>query len=78
MQLSQRSYNLASIDPQTKQQVGLFHRRSDDWNVRFKVEAGGIIGLTPTGRATARLQNTNASRLVWLHRDRELMNLSEF
>jgi len=68
--------NLVSIDPQTKQQAGLFHPRTDEWDAHFKVEDGKIVGVTPTGRATARLLNMNASRLVRLRR--ELIDLGEF
>ena len=68
--------NLVSIDPQTKQQAELFDPRRDDWKDHFTIEAGTIIGLTPTGRATARLLNMNASRLVRLRR--ELIEHREF
>jgi HNH endonuclease len=68
--------NLVSIDPQTKEQADLFHPRRDDWNQHFAIEKGLIIGLTPTGRTTARLLNMNAPRLVRLRR--ELIDLGEF
>jgi hypothetical protein len=68
--------NLVSIDPQTKQQVDLFRPRRDDWNRHFRVDRGMIIGLTPMGRATARLLNMNAPRLVRLRR--ELIEQGEF
>ena len=61
--------NLASIDPQSKEQVDLFNPRHDDWADHFCVEAGTIRGLTPKGRATARLLNMNSSRLVRLRRE---------
>ena len=61
--------NLASIDPQSKEQVALFNPRQDDWSSHFCVEAGTIRGLTPKGRATARLLNMNSSRLVRLRRE---------
>jgi len=68
--------NLASIDPQTKDQVGLFNPRLDDWHFHFTVEDDRIVGLTPAGRATARLLNMNEPRLVRLRR--ELINAGEF
>ncbi len=61
--------NLVSIDPETKQQAGLFNPRLDDWSFHFVVREGGIVGITPTGRATARLLNMNAPRLVRLRRE---------
>jgi hypothetical protein len=61
--------NLVSIDPQTKKQAELFDPRRDDWNEHFMIDRGMIVGFTPTGRATARLLNMNAPRLVRLRRE---------
>ncbi len=61
--------NLVSIDPRTKQQVGLFNPRRDDWNFHFAVDDGKIVGLTAAGRASARLLNMNAPRLVRLRHE---------
>lgn len=61
--------NLVSIDPETDEQAAIFHPRSDDWGFHFKIEAGRIVGLTPIGRATARLLNMNAPRLVRLRQE---------
>lgn len=58
--------NLVSIDPETKQHADLFSPRRDTWGDHFTIEAGMVVGLTPTGRATARLLNMNAPRLVRL------------
>ena len=68
--------NLVSIDPDTKQQTGLFNPRLDDSNIHFTVRAGRIVGITATGRATARLLNMNSPRLVRLRR--ELIDQGEF
>lgn len=54
--------NLSSIDPDSGQIVELFHPRRDDWNARFESMGGWIIGITPTGRATAQLMQMNATR----------------
>ena len=61
--------NLVSIDPQSKELADLFNPRRDDWSDHFTIDQGTIVGLTPTGRATARLLNMNASRLVRLRRE---------
>src|SRR3954468_5344290 len=61
--------NLVSIDPQSKEQADLFNPRQDEWADHFRIDAGAIIGLTSKGRATARLLNMNASRLVRLRRE---------
>lgn len=54
--------NLSSIDPDSGQIVELFHPRRDDWNAHFESMGGRIIGITPTGRATAQLMQMNATR----------------
>ena len=61
--------NLVSIDPESKQQADLFNPRLDEWRNHFTIEQGTVVGLTPTGRATARLLNMNAPRLVRLRRE---------
>jgi hypothetical protein len=68
--------NLVSIDPQTKQKSELFSPRRDDWNEHFAIDRGMLVGLTPSGRATARLLNMNAPRLVRLRR--ELIDQGQF
>lgn len=61
--------NLSSIDPETLSQVDLFNPRRDDWSLHFGIDTGRIVGLTPQGRATARLLNMNSPRLVRLRRE---------
>jgi hypothetical protein len=68
--------NLTSIDPQTGEQVNLFNPRTDHWDKHFSIEQGTIVGQTAAGRATARLLNMNAPRLVRLRR--ELIEMSAF
>ncbi len=61
--------NLVSIDPVTGDVVPLFNPREDAWTDHFALQAGEIVGLTPTGRATARLLNMNAPRRVELREE---------
>lgn len=61
--------NISSIDPETGTMVRLFHPRKDLWSDHFEVRSGQIVGLTPAGRATARLLNMNAPRRVELRRE---------
>ena len=56
--------NLSSIDPNSGEIVNLFNPRTDSWNDHFAIRDAMIVGLTPTGRATARLLNMNDSRRV--------------
>ena len=65
MQRFQRT-SLSSIDPSTGEKVDVFNPRIDEWSEHFEVAGGRILGLTPVGRATARLLNMNDSRRVEL------------
>lgn len=56
--------NLSSIDPNSGEIVNLFNPRTDNWNDHFATLEAKIVGLTPTGRATARLLKMNDSRRV--------------
>jgi hypothetical protein len=58
--------NLTSIDPQSGALVPLFHPRQHSWREHFTFRGAEIIGLTPTGRATVRLLNMNATGRVRL------------
>ena len=58
--------NLSSIDPETGEKVDVFNPRTDVWSDHFDLSEGKIIGLTPIGRATARLLNMNHPRRVEL------------
>ena len=58
--------NLTSIDPETGELTRLFHPRTDKWTDHFgsrmldsRVGRIQIVGLTPIGRATARLLDFN-------------------
>jgi hypothetical protein len=51
--------NIASLDPQTGQKVFLFDPRKDTWTAHFRLEGAAILGITPTGRATAALLRFN-------------------
>lgn len=69
--------NLSSIDPDTGDRVDVFNPRTDEWSAHFEISGGRIVGLTPVGRATARLLNMNDSRRVelrlrWLEEGRTL------
>lgn len=57
--------DIGTNDPQTGELVRLFNPRTQNWNGHFRVdEDGTIVGLTPEGRATARLLQFNqADRL---------------
>jgi hypothetical protein len=51
--------NLSGIDPETGQIVPLFNPRKDGWHEHFELRGLMVVGLTPTGRATARVLAMN-------------------
>jgi hypothetical protein len=63
--------NLTGIDPLTGSVASLFHPRRDHWPGHFRMSAGRIEGLTPTGRPTVRLLRFNDARRVQLRREVE-------
>jgi hypothetical protein len=58
--------NLSGVDSESGDVARLFHPRTDDWNEHFALAGCEIIGLTPAGRATARLLRFNSSSRVQL------------
>jgi hypothetical protein len=58
--------NLSSLDPETGEKVDLFDPHNDEWNEHFSQLDGRILGISPIGRATARLLKMNAPRRVEL------------
>lgn len=61
--------NLASIDPQSGHHAQLFNPRAQSWNEHFMVQDATIVGLSETGRATARLLRMNDVRRVEIRRE---------
>jgi hypothetical protein len=51
--------NVASVDPDTRRVLPLFHPRQERWDEHFKLDGARILPLTPTGRATAALLRFN-------------------
>ncbi len=58
--------NLTGIDPESNQITSLFHPRRENWYTHFVLQGVYIIGKTPTGRATVRVLNVNATEQVEL------------
>src|SRR5262245_46703173 len=61
--------NIASLDPKTGAVAELFNPRTQAWSEHFQIQNAVIVGLTPHGRATARLLNMNDEGRVDLRRD---------
>jgi hypothetical protein len=65
-----KASNFASIDPPTGERVNLFNPRRDAWHDHFALQSDGrIVGLTPSGRATARLLDMNGIPQLDLRRE---------
>ncbi len=74
--------NLAGIDSETADLVALFHPRRDRWPDHFDIrqsrsasDALDIVGLTPIGRATAKLLDFNGGIRPSLRHDHWLEGL---
>jgi 5-methylcytosine-specific restriction endonuclease McrA len=52
--------NLSAVDPDSTQVVRLFNPRTDRWERHFAAQKDRIVGVTPTGRATAHLLQMNS------------------
>jgi len=63
---SHKGPNIASIDPDTKEMVRLFHPRQDNWTEHFTWRRAPIVGHTPVGRATVALLAINHPDYVLL------------
>ena len=65
--------DLATVEWPSQDLIRLFHPRQDRWQDHFRFESAVIVGLTPVGRATARLLAMNDPRRVatrlWLIQD---------
>ena len=56
--------NLASIDPETDNIVGLYHPRKNRWSEHFQLQAAEFTHLTTKGLVTIRLLQLNRRERV--------------
>lgn len=68
--------NLATIGPESRQQVNLFNPRSMTWDEHFSMRDAAIVGLTACGRGTAQLLDMNSENRLILRR--RLIEQGEF
>ena len=61
--------NLSGIDPETGAIEPLFHPRRQAWDEHFEARGPYLSGITPTGRATARVLAMNDEARVDLRRE---------
>ena len=67
-----KAANLTAVDPDSSQPVPLFHPRQQSWAEHFTLRDFAIVGLTPTGRATAALLKMNAVARLELQRETQI------
>ena len=58
--------NLTGVDAETGQIASLFNPRAQAWEDHFRFEGQGIIGITPTDRATVQVCEMNSPRRLRL------------
>jgi hypothetical protein len=68
--------NLATIDPDTGEQVTLFNSRTMSWMEHFEIQDSWVLGISGIGRGTVRLLDMNDPRRL-THRN-ELIEQGEF
>ena len=63
-----KAIKIEAIDPVTEQKVQIFHPRQMKWDDHFRWSNDILymIGISPTGRATVELLQTNRENLVSL------------
>ncbi len=61
-------------DPQTGEEVPLFHPRRDSWKEHFAWEGVLLLGLSATGRATIAALDMNRAIILAIRREEALLN----
>jgi len=56
---SNKTSNIASFDPQTKQLTQLYNPRIQSWDEHFEIKDGFIVGKTAVGRTTIQVLDMN-------------------
>lgn len=62
----------AGMDPQTGRNVLLFNPRRDRWSEHFRFDGVGLVGLSPTGRATVEALQMNRPLIVAIRHEETL------
>ncbi len=70
-----KSDRTTAPDPDTAQDVSLFHSRSDAWDEHFGWDDRRVVGLTPVGRATVAALNLNHARRLLIRQAEEWFGL---
>lgn len=65
-----KAARLEARDPDSQEEVRIFHPREQEWSRHFSLSAGfELEGLTPTGRATIEALNMNRKAIVLIRKE---------
>jgi HNH endonuclease len=70
-----KANRVEALDPDTGNQVPLFHPRSDNWEMHFRWDGYYLVGQTPVGRATVAALHLNDLRRIQIRQVEELFAL---
>lgn len=70
-----KANRVAAVDPDTRNQVPLFHPRVDHWHEHFGWYGYRVVGRTPIGRATVAALSLNHPRRIQIRQAEELFGL---
>lgn len=62
-----------AIDPQTGEEVPLFHPRQQDWPEHFRWEGVSVVGVTAAGRATVEALGMNRDVMLRIRTEERLL-----
>lgn len=60
-----------AVDPQTGEEVSLFHPRHQDWLEQFRWEGVRVVGVTATGRATIEALGMNREVMLRIRNEEQ-------
>jgi hypothetical protein len=70
-----KASRVEALDPETGNQVPLFHPRADNWEIHFRWDCYDLVGQTPVGRATVAALRLNHLRRIQIRQVEELFAL---
>jgi hypothetical protein len=62
-----------AIDPQSEQEVSLYHPRLNNWQAHFYWDGVNLVGKTPVGRATVVALQMNRSTILAIRQEETLL-----
>jgi hypothetical protein len=61
-----------AADPQTGEEIAVYHPRRDAWQAHFRWEGERVVGLTATGRVTVDALDMNRPLILAIRREETL------